>query len=73
MEWGGSKCFFCVCVRDWASEKLSGRVQLEGHLGPVQTSCFCRAKLNCNRFDCSTTQNDSDPDVVPNSGLTEVT
>ena len=24
---------FCVCVElgDWASEKLSGRVQLEGH------------------------------------------
>ena len=34
----GAKCFFfgvcvCVCVwgGDWASEKLSGRVQLEGH------------------------------------------
>ena len=24
--------FLCVCGGDWASEKLSGRVQLEGHL-----------------------------------------
>ena len=30
---GGGLIGFCVCVElgDWASEKLSGRVQLEGH------------------------------------------
>ena len=30
---GGGLIVFCVCVElgDWASEKLSGRVQLEGH------------------------------------------
>ena len=29
----GEVSVFCVCVElgDWASEKLSGRVQLEGH------------------------------------------
>ena len=32
-EGGGSKCFsLCVGGGDWASEKLSGRVQLEVHL-----------------------------------------
>ena len=30
---GGDVNVFCVCVElgDWASEKLSGRVQLKGH------------------------------------------
>ena len=37
--------------------EINCRTEISGRLGPVQTSCFCRAELNSGiKFDKSTTE-----------------
>ena len=36
---GAATCFLCLCEEDWASEKLSGLVQLEGYSAVSYARC----------------------------------